>query len=172
MLDWESLARAQFRQGVAKEHNLGALAMNKRGGGRAAVVKVEAPVPAVMSNGSATATASMNASINASSSSAALGESSSSDGFNAGGTSSTAGDESHKMDISSALPGSSSSSESVRDFSLAASIASNTAALDVGLLGVTPDIVNRCDMHSVVMIILAAVDSSSPYNDVTVTSIA
>jgi hypothetical protein len=136
LLDWESLARAQFRQGVAKEHNLGALAMNKRGGGRAAVVKAEVSAPVVLSNGSASAT-----------SSASALDGSSSEGLNNGGSSSAVGNESQKMDVSTACPGSSSSLEAVRDSSLAASIASNTAALDVGLLGVTPDIVNRYDIN-------------------------
>jgi hypothetical protein len=142
LLDWESLARAQFRQGVAKEHNLGALAMNKRGGGRAAVVKAEVSAPVVLSNGSASATSS----ASASSGSTAL-DGSSSEGLNNGGSSSAVGNESQKMDVSTACPGSSSSLEAVRDSSLAASIASNTAALDVGLLGVTPDIVNRYDIN-------------------------
>ena len=48
MLDWESIARVQFRQGVTKGHNLGSMALTKRGGGRVLGVKVEpafVPVP-------------------------------------------------------------------------------------------------------------------------------
>ena len=131
MLDWESLARAQFRQGVSRDHNLGALAMNKRGGGRAAVVKVEAPVPAVIKDGSSGSSSSSGPG------SAALTDGPSSDGSYLGGSSSTLGDQSQSMDISSSLPG---SSDPPRD----SSAASNAAALEVGLQGVgVPDIVNR-----------------------------
>ena len=48
LLDWESIARVQFRQGVTKGHNLGSMALTKRGGGRVLGVKVESafvPVP-------------------------------------------------------------------------------------------------------------------------------
>ena len=46
LLDWSSLAKAQLRQAVAKEHNLGSFALSRRGG-RASTVKA-APVLSVV----------------------------------------------------------------------------------------------------------------------------
>jgi hypothetical protein len=142
LLDWESIARAQFRQGVTKGHNLGTMALTKRGGGRVLGVKVEpafVPVPLPVSGANAPSVDADGAPDAKSSSS------SSSSGSGAGGASSgpalsTGQIYDELLQIDGDVPCSPSSRPAGRD----SSQAQRAAALAVGLVSAgASDIISR-----------------------------
>lgn len=140
LLDWESIARAQFRQGVTKGHNLGTMALTKRGGGRVLGVKVEpafVPVPLPVSGANAPSVDADGApDAKSSSSSSGLGAAVASSGPAL--STSQIGDESHQIDGD--VPCSPSSRAAGRD----SSQAQRAAALAVGLVSAgASDIISR-----------------------------
>ena len=145
LLDWESIARVQFRQGVTKGHNLGTMALTKRGGGRVLGVKVEpvfVPVPLPAGNVNAV-------SVGADGDVDSATTSSSGSGSGAGGAVSCSipmvcqvdGESLQRFDDVNCSPNSRSAG---KDSSLPTSQAQRAAALAVGLTSAgASDVISR-----------------------------
>ena len=153
LLDWESIARVQFRQGVTKGHNLGSLALTKRGGGRMLGVKVEpafVPVPMPPAGANAVSVGADGA-VDSKSTSSSSSSSSSSSGSGASGLGNGSAPMVCQSDDDLLLkdgdvPCSPSSRAAGKDsgFSLHASLAQRAAALAVGLASAgASDVISR-----------------------------
>ena len=167
-MDWNSLARAHFRQAVAKEHSLGAMAVARRGG-RAPGVKAEIEGTSSNSGSSSSASSSnSNSNSNGNNSLGISGNGSGIDSRRGSGSGSFMGvrldradsmdntinpdDDTMKMDVTEgripslpSLPSSpSSSARALRDSLVASALAHRAVALSVGLVGAgVSDGVNR-----------------------------